>query len=208
MYVPDAFAANDATAQRELMSNYGFATLISAAADGPVASHVPVIYDPARGANGALLAHLARANPHGPALDGASVLVIFMGPHGYVSPAWYATHPAVPTWNYAVVHVHGRARLVTEESGVREIVSRLVDKYESGRPAPWTMSELPERYLRGMLAAIVGIEIDVTRIVGKHKLSQNRDAEDRARVVATLGGSADAQDRLLAAYMARYAPPT
>ena len=207
MYVPDAFQVDDPAALRQLMASYGFATLVSNSADGLVASHVPVTYDPARGANGMLLAHFARANPHGPALDGAAVLAIFSVPHGYVSPAWYATHPSVPTWNYAVVHVHGRARLVTDEARLREIVSRLVYQYESGRAAPWTMSGLSDPYLRGMLNAIVGIEIDVECIVGKHKLSQNRNAEDRSRVIAALGASEEAQDRQLAAYMARHAPP-
>lgn len=207
MYVPAAFTPAEPAALRELMSDYGFATLISGGASGLVATHVPVLYQPEPAPNGRLLAHLARANPHAKALDGAEVLAIFQGPHGYVSPSWYATHPAVPTWNYAAVHVYGRARLVTDETQLRAIVQRLVDKYESGRPAPWSMAGVPERYTHGMLAAIVGVEVDVARIEGKHKLSQNRDAEDRRRVIATLEASADPNDRLLAAYMSRHAPP-
>jgi len=207
MYVPAAFTPAEPAALRELMSDYGFATLISGGASGLVATHVPVLYQPGPAPNGRLLAHLARANPHAKALDGAEVLAIFQGPHGYVSPSWYATHPAVPTWNYAAVHVYGRARLVTDETQLRAIVQRLVDKYESGRPAPWSMAGVPERYTHGMLAAIVGVEVDVARIEGKHKLSQNRDAEDRRRVIATLEASADPNDRLLAAYMSRHAPP-
>lgn len=207
MYVPPAFVPVDPAALRELISDYGFATLVSGGADGLVATHVPVLHDPQPAPNGRLIAHIARANSHGAALDGAEVLAIFIGPHGYVSPSWYQTHPAVPTWNYAAVHVYGRARLVTDKARLCEIVAQLVDKYESGRPAPWSMSGLPERYLHGMLNAIVGIEIDVTRIEGKHKLSQNRDVEDRRRVIATLEESRDPQDRLLAAYMARHAPP-
>lgn len=212
MYVPAAFTPTEDAALRELMADYGFATLVSAGAAGLVATHIPVLYDPpssTQGAapNGRLIAHLARANPHAQALAGAEVLTIFVGPHGYVSPSWYATHPAVPTWNYAAVHVYGRARLVTDEAQLRAIVARLVDKYEGGRPAPWSMAGLPERYVHGMLNAIIGVEIDIERIEGKHKLSQNRDAEDRRRVIATLGASEDAQDRLLAAYMSRHAPP-
>jgi transcriptional regulator len=207
MYVPAAFTPAEPAALRELMSDYGFATLVSGGAAGLVASHVPVLYDPDPKPKGRLFAHLARANPHAKALDGAEVLAIFQGPHGYVSPSWYATHPAVPTWNYAAVHVYGRARLVTDETQLRAIVQRLVDKYESGRPAPWSMAGVPERYTHGMLAAIVGVEVDIARIEGKHKLSQNRDAEDRRRVIATLEASADPNDRLLAAYMSRHAPP-
>lgn len=207
MYVPAAFTPTEDTALRELMSDYGFATLVSTGAAGLVATHIPVLYDSQPAPNGRLIAHLARANPHAKTLEGAEVLTIFSGPHGYVSPSWYATHPAVPTWNYAAVHVYGRARLVTEEAPLRAIVQRLVDKYEGGRPQPWSMVGLPERYVHGMLNAIVGVEIDIERIEGKHKLSQNRDAEDRRRVIATLEASTDPNDRILAAYMGRHAPP-
>ena len=212
MYVPSAFVPADQGVLRELMSDYGFATLVSSGAEGLVASHVPVMYEPPSSTqdpapNGRLLAHLARANPHAKALDNADVLAIFQGPHGYVSPSWYATHPAVPTWNYASVHVYGRARLVTDAGALRDIVERLVDKYESGRPQPWSMASVPERYTSGMLNAIVGVEVEIARIEGKHKLSQNRDAEDRRRVIATLETSADPNDRVLAAYMSRHAPP-
>lgn len=208
MYVPAAFAPADPAALRELIADYGFATLVSTSPDGLVATHIPMLYEPEPTPRGRLVAHLARANPHGASLEGAAVLAIFTGPHGYISPSWYATHPAVPTWNYAAVHVYGRARLVNDPTRLREIVARLIDKYEAGRPAPWSMAALPERYLRGMIGGIVGVEIHIERVEGKHKLSQNRDAEDRRRVIATLGESADPQDRALAAYMARQAPPT
>ena len=207
MYVPKAFVPADQAVLRELMSDYGFATLVSGGAAGLVATHVPVLYQPEPQPNGRLLAHVARANPHARALDGAEVLAIFQGPHAYVSPSWYATHPAVPTWNYAAVHVYGRARLVNDETRLRAILEPLVDKYESGQPTPWSMVGLPERYTHGMMNAIVGIEIDVARIEGKLKLSQNRDTEDRRRVIATLEASTDPNDRILAAYMSRHAPP-
>ena len=207
MYVPSAFVPADQAVLRTLMSDHGFATLVSPGADGLVASHVPVMYEPDPAPNGRLVAHLARANPHTTALDNAEVLAIFQGPHAYISPSWYATHPSVPTWNYAAVHVYGRARLVTEPKALRSIVERLVHKYESGRPQPWSMAGVPERYTAGMLNAIVGVEVDIARIEGKHKLSQNRDAEDRRRVIAALEASADPNDRSLAAYMSRHAPP-
>ena len=207
MYVPSAFVPADQGVLRALMSDYGFATLVSSDADGLVASHVPVMYEADPAPNGRLVAHLARANPHAKALADAEVLAIFQGPHGYISPAWYATHPSVPTWNYAAVHVYGRARLVTDPGALRGIVERLVEKYESGRPQPWSTVGLPERYIHGMLNAIVGVEVEIARIEGKHKLSQNRDAEDRRRVIATLEASADPGDRSLAAYMSRHASP-
>jgi transcriptional regulator len=207
MYIPDAFAVDDLRTLGALIADHGFATLVSAGADGLQATHVPVMYEPARGPQGTLVAHLARSNPHAAAMDGAAVLAIFSGPHGYISPSWYATHPSVPTWNYAVVHVHGRARLISDARRLDEIVRTLVEQYESGRTGRWSMDGLPDRYMHGMLNAIVGVEIEVEKIEGKHKLSQNRDAEDRRRVIAALGGSASPEDRALAAYMQRHAPP-
>jgi transcriptional regulator len=207
MYVPQSFAMPDAAAWRELIEANGFATLVSTGPDGLVATHLPVMLDATRGPNGTLVAHLARTNPHGASLDGADVLAIFTGPHGYISPSWYAAHPAVPTWNYAAVHVYGRARLVNEPARLRAIVAGLVDKYESGRAAPWSMTGLLETFVGGMLKGIVGVEIEIARVEGKHKLSQNRSAVDRRQVIAALAASDDADDRALADYMARYAPP-
>ncbi|HEX9462576.1 MAG TPA: FMN-binding negative transcriptional regulator [Alphaproteobacteria bacterium] len=206
MYIPKSFAVDDPELLRAIMASHGFATLISSGPAGLVATHVPVLFEATAAGKGRMIAHLARANPHGETLDGADVLAIFQGPHGYISPSWYAAHPAVPTWNYVAVHVYGRARLVREPERLREIVSQLVDIYEGGRPAPWRMAGLSDDYLRGMLNAIVGVEIDVERLEGKHKLSQNRDAEDRRRVIAALADSADPQDRQLAAYMTEHAP--
>lgn len=205
MYVPKSFEVDDPETLRAIMASYGFATLISSGAEGLVASHVPVVFEAAAG-KGRLVAHLARANPHGEALDGTAVLAIFQGPHGYISPSWYAAHPAVPTWNYVAVHVYGRARLVREAERLREIVRRLVDIYENGRPTPWSMAGLPDDYLRNMLNGIVGVEIDIERLEGKHKLSQNRGVEDRRRVIAALNDSVIPQDRQLAAYMSEHAP--
>jgi transcriptional regulator len=204
MYVPQAFATSDQTAIADLISAYGFATLVTAGDDGIVATHVPTLYAPSRGKQGMLEAHLARTNPHGRALDGASVLAIFTGPHAYISPSWYETHPSVPTWNYAAVHVYGRARLVEDPQQLRDLVGRLVDKYEAGRPAPWSMAGLSERYVSGMLNAIVGVEIDIERIEAKHKLSQNRKPADRRGVIKALSASDEAADRTLAQYMMRH----
>ena len=204
MYIPKAFQADDPEVIAELIASHGFATMVSTGPDGLVATHVPVFYDRARGPKGTLVSHIARANPHGQSLDGASVLTIFVGPHAYVSPSWYEVHPSVPTWNYAAVHAYGRARVVTDESRLRDIVSRLVDQYESGRAQPWSMAGLTDRYLRGMLNAIVGVEIDVERIEGKLKLSQNRKPEDRRGVIAALSASDEAADKALAQYMLRH----
>ncbi len=204
MYVPQAFAVADQEALRQLIADYQFATLISQTKDGLLATHVPVLYEPERRV---LAAHVARGNPHAAALDGGDVLVIFQGPHGYISPSWYATHPAVPTWNYTAVHVYGRARLVDDAQSLRAHVGHMVARNEAGRPSPWTMDGLPGPWVEGMIKDIVGVEIEVTRIEGKHKLSQNRSRVDRAKVIEALKTSEHAHERELGAYMAQHAPP-
>lgn len=207
MFVPPVFAEKNAATLHALIDAYGFATLVSAGPDGMIASHVPVMLDRARGTQGMLIAHLARANPHGRALDGAEVLAVFLGPHGYISPAWYEAHPAVPTWNYAAVHVYGRARVIEDAASLDAIVRKLVAKYESPRAQPWSADGLPPDYMTGMLRGIVGVEIEIARVEGKHKLSQNRPAGDRRNVIAALAASAGADDRALGDYMARHAAP-
>lgn len=207
MYVPSVFKPDAAATLQALIEDYSFATLVSATPSGMVASHLPFLLDRARGPHGTLLAHLARANPHAQALDGAEALVIFLGPHGYVSPSWYGQHPAVPTWNYAAVHAYGRARLIADEARLRDLLGRLSARYEDGRPNAWRMESLPESYLAGMVKGIVGFEIEITRLEGKLKLSQNRGADDRRAVIAALEASDAAEDRALADYMTRHAAP-
>jgi transcriptional regulator len=207
MYVPPVFDEKNVDTLHRLIDDYGFAALVSATPQGMVATHVPVMLDRARGPQGTLVAHVARANPHGRVLDGAEVLAIFLGPHGYISPSWYEQHPAVPTWNYAAVHAYGRARLIDDPVRLESIVKQLVAQYESGRPQPWSADGLPREYVTGMLRGIVGIEIEIARLEGKLKLSQNRNEIDRRNVIAALATSASAEDRALGEYMARHAAP-
>ncbi len=206
MYVPPTFAVDSPEAIRTLIATYDFATLVSHGPGGLTATHVPVLFEPGRGAQGMLVTHLARANPHGTALVGAELLAIFQGPHGYVSPSLYATHPSVPTWNYAAVHVYGRAREVTEPQLLRAMLAALVAKHESGRASPWSMDGLPEEYMGRMLRGIVGLEIEVSRIEAKHKLSQNRNRVDRTRVTEAFNASPQSHERELGAYMTQHAP--
>jgi transcriptional regulator len=157
---------------------------------------VPLLLDPARASAGVLLGHMARANPHWRRLEAQpGVLAVFHGPHAYVSPSWYATHPSVPTWNYAVVHVHGNARLIHESRDLEPLVRRLVERHEQPRPQPWSM-DLPADYQAGMLQGIVGFEIEITAITGKFKLSQNRPAADRERVAAALESGAPGEQEV------------
>ncbi|HET7729368.1 MAG TPA: FMN-binding negative transcriptional regulator [Usitatibacter sp.] len=186
LYVPPQFRMDDLQAQLALMRDNAFGTLVSGTAGGePHVSHVPFVIECGGAGRVTLQGHVARANAHWEALqDGARVTAIFQGPHAYVSPGWYASHPAVPTWNYAVVHAHGTARLM-DEAELHALLMTLSNAYEAGRPRPWRMSELPADYVAMMLRSIVGFEIAVERLDGKFKLSQNRAAEI-PRVIAAL----------------------
>lgn len=185
LYVPAHFRPADEAQMLALIERHAFGTLVSTGPAGLQVSHIPFL--PERGDDGRLrlLAHLARANPHGEGLERATeVVAIFQGPHGYVSPGWYENHPAVPTWNYAVVHAYGKVRPM-DEAQLHDLVVRLSNTYEAGREKPWRASELPAPFVGALLSAIVGFELEVERLEGKFKLSQNRPAEI-PRVIAAL----------------------
>jgi transcriptional regulator len=186
LYIPAHFRMEDPDSLFQFIERYAFATLVSSGSAGLHVSHIPFLAErDDRGVR--LLGHVARANPHWQALEAANeVVAIFQGPHAYVSPTWYANHPSVPTWNYAVVHAHAKARLM-DEAGLHDLLMRLSSTYEAANPKPWKMSELPAAYVDTMLKAIVGFELEVTRLEGKFKLSQNRAAE-APRVIAELEG--------------------
>ncbi|PJI37288.1 FMN-binding negative transcriptional regulator [Ferrovibrio sp.] len=188
MYIPAHFAQADREPLFDLIEAHAFGLLISGsgpdAATDMIASHVPFLLDRERGEYGTLVCHLAAANNQVAALDGREVLCIFQGPHGYVSPNWYAKKPAVPTWNYMVVHAYGRARVSRDAAELRGIVDRLSKIYEG--PDGWRLDDEPESFFAGMVRGIVGIEIPVTRLEGKFKLSQNRPLPDADGVIANL----------------------
>jgi transcriptional regulator len=195
IYLPQHFHETGLDALQALIESNSFATLISPDADDPLITHLPLLLDRERGVYGTLVGHFARANPHWQRLqERPAVIAIFHGPHGYVSPAWYGAHPSVPTWNYAVVHAAGRARLLHDPPALEDITRRLVHTFESPRATPWRL-DLPANFHQQMLRAIVGFEIDIERLSGKFKLSQNRTVDDRRRVIAALegGGAADAE---------------
>jgi transcriptional regulator len=170
------------------MEKHNFATLISTASDEPLIAHVPVLVDET---TNVVRAHVARANPiWRDFTPDHEVLIIFHGPHHYVSPNWYASHPSVPTWNYAVVHVSGFPHIIegrTKEGRERIvlILRALVDRHEAKLARSWKM-DLPADYMQQMIDGIVAFEIRVTRIAGKFKLSQNRPSADRPNVIAAL----------------------
>jgi transcriptional regulator len=195
IYVPAAFKQADRDALHALIESFAFATLISPDAEDPTITHLPLLLDRARGANGTLIGHVARGNPQWRKMqERPGVLAIFHGPHAYVSPSWYGVHPSVPTWNYAVVHARGTARVIEDAAALEAIVRRLVETYENSRAVPWRMT-LPEDYQRGMIGGIVGFEIEIAELTGKFKLSQNRIPADRQKVAEALeaGGAEERQ---------------
>ena len=213
MYVPRHFEESRTDVLHELVRAHPFATLVTQSADGLEANHLPLELDPEPTPYGTLVGHVARANPvwRQAAVD-VDALVIFAGPHGYVSPGWYPTKQetgkVVPTWNYAVVHAHGRLRFVEDAAWLRALVERLTRRYETTRPAPWAVSDAPSEFIDAMLKAIVGVEMVVTRLVGKWKLSQNRPVADRAGVRRGLVAEATPGGADLAALMQRFDPET
>jgi transcriptional regulator len=198
MYIPKAFEVTDLSTLHEFIETYTFGTLVTVAGEQPVATRLPLILDRARGRQGSLLGHVARANPQWRSFDGdRQCLVMFDGPHAYISPSWYATSPAVPTWNYAAVHVYGIPRPLHDTGQLAELVDRLVGIYEAGMPQPWP-GRLPADFKAAMLKAIVGFTIEIDRIEGKFKLGQNRPVEDRTGTVVRLERSTDQTARALA----------
>ena len=198
MYIPKHFLESDAAALAEFIEAHAFGTLITVVDGRPFASHVPFVYERAAGT---LHCHVARANPQWRQLDAApEALVMFVGPHGYISPTWYVDS-GVPTWNYTAVHVYGRARAVDDAAVTGPHVERLAAHYERGSPSPW----MPD-YDARRLAGIVGVEVRVREIQGKFKLSQNRSAADRAAVIARLQASGTDNDVALARLIAAAEP--
>jgi transcriptional regulator len=202
MYLPRHNHITDQALLHDLMERFNFATLVTAHDGCPVATHLPFILERASGEHGTLIAHLARANPqwHDFA-ENREVLVIFQGDHAYISPSWYANHPSVPTWNYAVVHAYGVPRIVDDPLQVRAALEALVTRHEAPFERPWTMDGLSGDYVGAMARAIVAFTIPISRLEGKFKLSQNRSAADLQGVVDALDGAGDAGGRGVAAMM-------
>ncbi len=208
MYLPDAFAETDRGRLHDLIEAYDFAMLITGGTSTPAISHLPFVLDRNAGPNGTLQAHMARANPQWQSFNGEA-LVVFRGPHSYVSPTWYEPGtPAVPTWNYAVVHAYGTPRIIDDAAAVRAQQERLIAVHESGRTPPWSMAGQPADFIDNMLAGIVAFAIPIARLVGKFKLSQNRPATDRSGVVAGLQGQGDAAAQGLAPWVAQGGMPS
>lgn len=207
MYLPAHFAADDATTHA-LLTGCPAGDLVTATPEGPVATFLPLVFHPEVGERGAFRAHMARVNDHWrrPALGEA--LLLLRGPDFYVTPSWYpskAEHGrVVPTWNYVVAHVHGRLSVHDDAEWLAAHARALTARHEAARERPWSVDDAPERFVTGQLRAVVGVELLVTRVEAKVKLSQNKPAADRAGVAAGLA----AEGATVLAEAVRDAPAT
>ena len=193
MYLPHHFEETRVEELHRVISEYALGTLVFNGPNGLDANHLPFELNPNAGERGHLIAHVARANPlWQEAKGGDEVLVIFRAADAYVSPNWYPSkhesHRQVPTWNYQAVHVHGKIKIHDDERFVRGVVARLtrVNEARTGSDKPWKMTDSSKEYIDQMLTAIVGIEIEITRLIGKWKLSQNREERDRMNAAEEL----------------------
>ena len=191
MYIPPHFAVTQPEALHRIIREHPLGALVTQGPAGLDAEHIPFEFDPGVGSLGTLSAHVARSNPlwqHCP--SGTPAMVIFRGAEAYISPTWYPSkheaHRQVPTWNYEVVHAHGTLTVRDDERFVRGLVARLTRRHEAAEPRPWKMSDSAPEFIDGLLRHIVGIEIAITSLVGKAKLSQNKESGDRLSAADTL----------------------
>ncbi|SNS90486.1 negative transcriptional regulator, PaiB family [Noviherbaspirillum humi] len=195
MYVPAHFDESRPEVLHDLIKQHPFGMLVTHTSGGLDANHLPFELDPASGKLGLLSAHVARANPlWREVASGEEVLVVFSAGDAYISPNWYPSkhefHRQVPTWNYMVAHAHGRITIRDDERFVRSVVARLTRTHEASQPTPWKMGDSSQEFIDSMLKAVVGLEIEITRLVGKSKLSQNKEVRDMrsaGEMLKTLG---------------------
>lgn len=203
MYIHPQHQLTDPAAVLDLIDAHPLGAWVCPGPDGLEANHVPFVLDRRRGTHGVILGHVSRANRVWRMLEAdAPSVVMFQGPQAYISPGWYPGKAAhgrvVPTWNYVVAHAHGVARVIDDDAWKLDMLARLTQAQEAGRPAPWQVGDAPSDYIGKMLRAIVGIEIPIERLEGKLKVSQDEAMEDRLGTAAGLGASSREQDRHMA----------
>lgn len=188
MYIPPHFAVPGKETLQKILPEASFTTLITTGEGGiPLASHLPVSYDPDCGEFGTIYAHMARANTHWQEFEDTEVLVIFQGAHAYISPSYYVTDINVPTWNYVAVHAYGVPKILLNPDETLSVLQRLTAENELSMSTPWTTDNLTDKRLQGLMRAIVAFEIPITRLEGKAKLGQNKLPEDQASVKSAIG---------------------
>jgi len=194
VYIPKPFEEIKLEVLQELIRAYPLATLVTHSSSGLNANHIPLYLSESPAPNGTLQGHIARANPlMGEIAEGIEALAIFHGPDCYITPSWYDTKrqtgKVVPTWNYAVVHAYGVLRIVDDASWLRAQLNALTEQSEAAFPDPWSVSDAPPEYVEKMMKAIVGVEMAVTKFLGKWKVSQNQPAQNQASVIFNLRAS-------------------
>jgi transcriptional regulator len=212
MYVPAHFEETRPEVLHELIRDHSLAALVTVGPAGLNANHIPLEIDPEPAPLGTLRGHVARGNPVWRDFSrDVEALAIFQGPQAYISPAWYRTKretgKVVPTYNYAVVHAYGPMRVIEDREWLRGLVERLTDRHEAGRPGAWKVGDAPADFIEQMLGGIVGIEIQLTRLVGKWKVSQNRPMADREEVVKALRELPGSDARAMASLVEKAAGP-
>lgn len=202
MYTPPHFRVEDLGELHRMMRATRLCSLVTFGAEGLQATSLPLILDSEEGEKGTLYGHLARANPQWRSDFQGEALAIFTGPSAYVTPAWYAakaeTGKVVPTWNYTAVHAYGTLEFFADPEPLLAVVSRLTELHEASRAQPWAVSDAPESFVAAKLKGILGLRLQITRLEGKAKMSQDKSAEDRQRIAEGLGESADAEDLAVA----------
>lgn len=203
MYTPPAFREDDAGILRQIMRAARLATLVTATAEGLMATPLPLFLEEGEGEHGVLYGHVARANPQWKTPPTGEALVLFSGADAYITPSWYAAKAehgkVVPTWNYEAVHAYGSAEFFDDPARLLDAVTRLTALYEGPRAEPWAVSDAPEAFVAAQLRGIVGVRLPISRIEGKRKMSQNRSEADRSSVAAGLAESTRPSDRQVAA---------
>ena len=204
MYVPKCFAESRVEILHDLMMAHPFATLVTVVNNGLEITHIPFVIDITRQPFGKLKGHVARSNPVWRDLnDLAESVVVFQGPQSYISPSWYPSKQdhgkVVPTWNYAVVHAHGIPKAIHDTGWLCRHLTELTSLHESTEAEPWELTDTPRAYLDKMMGAIVGIEIPITKLTGKWKVSQNRPHTDKLGVIKGLSNRRDEQSAAMAA---------
>ncbi len=199
MYTPEIFREKDSDAITAMIRSCGLATLVTNTSQGLTATPMPMLFAEDEGEHGVLHGHIARVNPQWKESVADEALVIFQGPNAYITPAWYATKAetgkVVPTWNYVAVHAYGTVEFYHDSERLLEVVTRLTDLHEAGRPNKWSLNDAPTNYVEGQLRAIVGVRIPIRRIDAKKKLSQNQPDKNRAGVKVGLAESPFEGDR-------------
>lgn len=206
MYIPHHFEETRADVMHALMRAHPLATLVTLASDGITANHIPLLLSGIQPPYGVLQGHVARANPLWRDLLSTDVLAIFQGPEAYITPSWYPakkeTGKVVPTWNYVIVHAHAELRVVDDANWLKAHLTHLTATHEAGFQTPWALSDAPEEYIERLIGGVVGIELTITRLSGKWKVSQNQPAENQAGVVQGMQARGSENDMLMASLVA------